>query len=523
MKKTIRVTLTVLCVLVLVVLGCCRVYENWWLYQQPKFQSVTIELGQEIPGIEAFLTRFADPGRVSMVSDPVDPEAVGVHELVFRHISKEERVTLTIQDTTAPTAEFNDLVAILGQELKPEDFVSNVFDLAETTVSFAQPPAEPQNYGDYHVELLVADANGNSITAQCRVFYTWMYETFTMELGDAAEPGDFLLDPEKDAALLDQEVLDELNQSPAGTYTITTGDGNLECSTVVTIEDTTPPELVLKEVSFFIGDTAELEDFVESATDLSGEVALELLTELDFETAGTQSVKISATDINGNVTEAETTLTITTDTVPPVIYGMDTMYLSKNEQANFYIGVSAYDDMDGYIGVYADTSTVNLTRQGTYYVQYIATDSSGNTGRAWRTVVVSHDAADTAALVTSIASKLSSDPEAIRDYVRYNVEYSYNWGGGDPTWFGFTQWHGNCYVHAMCLKALLEEKGYTTQLIWVTDETHYWLQVYLNGKWVHMDATPGNTHTRYSIMNDQQRYDTLRGRDWDRTKWPVCE
>ena len=523
MKKWLRVTLTVLGTLVLVALGCCRVYENWWLYQQPKFQSVTIELGQEIPGIEAFLTEYADPDRVSMVSDPVDPAAVGIHPLVFRHISKEEQVTLTILDTTAPTAEFHDVVAVLGQELKPEDFVSDVFDLAETTVSFAQPPAIPRSYGDYHVEVQVADANGNTITASCSVFYTWMHESFTMELGDRAKPEDFLLDPEKDAALLDQAVLDALNESPAGTYTVTTKDGDLECSTVVTVEDTTPPELTLKEVSFFIGGTAELEDFVESATDLSGDVELELLTELDFETPGEQTVKISATDINGNVTVAETTLTITTDTVPPVIYGMDTMYVSKNQQINYYMGVSAYDDLDGYVSVYADTSTVDITRWGTYYVQYTARDNTGNIGRAWRTVVVSHDAADTAALVSSISAGLSSDPEAIRDYVRYNIVYSYSWGGGDPVWFGFKQWHGNCYVHAMCLKVLLESKGYTTQLIWVTDETHYWLQVYLDGKWVHMDATPGNTHTIYSIMNDEQRYETLKGRDWDRTKWPACE
>ena len=75
---------------------------------------------------------------------------------------------------------------------------------------------------------------------------------------------------------------------------------------------------------------------------------------------------------------------------------------------------------------------------------------------------------------------------------------------------------------------LLEAKGYETNLIWVTDKSHYWLQVNLDGVWKHIDATPGVRHTKYSLMNDFERYETLyiaeekRQRDWDRTKWPAC-
>ena len=524
MKNKIGKILTVLGALVLVALCCWRVYQNWWLYEQPKFHDVTIELGEAVPGIDAFLTEYADPERVSLLTQDIDPNLVGEQTLTFLHISKEEQVTLTVQDTTAPTAVFNDVTVILGKELKPEDFVSDVYDLAETSVAFAQTPVEPRSYGDYTVELVVSDVNGNAITQECHVFYVWMYEEFTMELGDTAEPGDLLIAPEKDAALLDQEDLDALNASPVGTYTITSADGGLECDCIVTVVDTTAPELVLKPVSFYIGGTAVLEDFVESYTDLSGEVALGLLTELDFETPGIQTVQVSATDASGNVTVAETTLEILTDTEPPLMYGLGNMTVSKYADIDYYAGVSAYDVMDGYVTFTVDSSRVNVEKQGTYYAIYTTWDSSGNTTSYWRKVVVTHDAADTAALVTSIASRLSSDPEAIRDYVRNNIWYSLEYGGGDPVWYGFNEWNGNCYVHAKCFQALLTEKGYATNLIWTTDKTHYWLQVYLNGKWVHMDATPSrSTHSRYSIMNDAQRYETLTGRDWDRSQWPVCE
>ena len=523
MKRILLNLLKILAVLALVALCGFRIYENKWLYDQPKFHNVTIELGQEIPAIDAFLTEYADPERVTLVTQEIDPSLVGQQKLTFRHISKEEQVTLTIQDTVAPTARFNDFNAVPGQELHPEDFVSEVYDLAETTVAFVRPPAEPESYGNYTVELVVSDVNGNAITQECHVFYVWMHESFSMELGDKAEPGDLLLAPDKDADLLDQAELDALNASPVGTYTVTTTDGDMSCSCQVTIVDTTAPVLVLKQVNFYLGGSATLEDFVSSATDLSGDVTLALMTELDFETPGIQTVQVSATDASGNVTVEETTLEILLDTTPPQMFGLGDMYVAKFADVDYYAGVSAYDTIDGYVDFAVDDSRVNVKQQGTYYAIYTTWDASGNSASFWRRVVVAHDSSDTDALVKSIAATLPADAEAIRDYVRYNIEYSYNYGGGDPVWFGFTEWHGNCYVHAKTFQALLTEKGFTSRLIWVTDQTHYWLQVYLNGKWVHMDATPSTRHGKYSIMNDEQRYETLSGRDWDRSQWPKCE
>ena len=107
------------------------------------------------------------------------------------------------------------------------------------------------------------------------------------------------------------------------------------------------------------------------------------------------------------------------------------------------------------------------------------------------------------------------------------------WGGEDPIWYGFTQFTGNCYVHAVCLEALLEYYGYTYQEIWVTHiddgrPPHYWVIVDMGGYWRHVDATPGVAHSKYSLMTDEQRYETLYRsdygqRDWDRSLWPACE
>lgn len=265
-----------------------------------------------------------------------------------------------------------------------------------------------------------------------------------------------------------------------------------------------------------------MKDFIVSATDASGDVELELLSELPFGTQGDHLVQIKATDKNGLTVTGETRLRIHNDITPPTIYGLYDMTLTANQPAPDYDSkVSAYDGADGNVAYTYDDSGVDLTRAGIYYVTYTAADLTGNVATHQRKVVVKPDYKDTEKLVADIAASLEkTDPESIRDFIRNNIVYTPNWGGDDPITYGFTNWYGNCYVHALCLQALLDYFGYETELIWVTNKTHYWLIINLDGTWYHIDGTPGNTHTRYSLMNNKQRLATLNGRYWDTSLWP---
>lgn len=211
------------------------------------------------------------------------------------------------------------------------------------------------------------------------------------------------------------------------------------------------------------------------------------------------------------------------DTEPPVFYGLEDMILEKNRQPDYQAGVEAVDDREGQVDFTWDDSAVEPAEPGIYYVRYTASDSKGNTAVCSRRVEVVSDSADTQRLVTQLALQLEGSAEDIRDYVRTTIAYSAHWGGDDPVWYGLRYKTGNCYVHAMVLDALLREKGYDTRLIWCVDETHYWNMVCLDGVWWHIDSTPSShTHSKYSLMNDRQRYETLSGRDWDRDQWPAC-
>ncbi len=522
--KSIGGKICIICFAVLLVAGVGCGYHYYQYYQKPKFQNVTMELGSQLPDISAFLSKDAKSEKARMVTpaDQIDLMLVGEQALTFTHGRKTETVTLTIVDTTAPTAVFHDVTTDIDTPLSPEDFVSDVYDLTATTVDFAQPLVTPTSYGDAAVELVVKDANGNSITGKCFVYYVWMQKAFTLELGDTVEKEDLLLNPEKDSALLDQAVLDEINASPVGTYTVTSTDGNQSSTCIITVRDTVAPTLEVTDVKIDQNESVKIDDFIVSVFDASGEVTTSVSPQPDNKRIGTQTITITATDINGNSTSLEATLRVSNDSKAPTISGLSTMTVEKNSQPDYETGVSAWDAKDGAVGFTYDASKVDTSTVGTYYVFYSTQDSSGNSRTYSRKVVVNHDAADTANLVSSIASGLDGSVITLTNYVRNSISYSYSWGDGDPIWYGFKNRSGNCYVHAMCLQALLQEKGYTTRLIWCTDKSHYWNLVLINGSWKHIDSTPSSLHSRYSIMNDAQRYETLSGRDWDRELWPEC-
>lgn len=528
MKKFLKSAwgiVTVVAVGVLLLAGAAVMANQLWYNAQPKFQDVTVELGTQQVSLEQFFTQYAKPEKAAFVTELTaeQMQQAGDVPMTLRQGRREETVALHIVDTTAPTAEFVTARTVpAGYVPVAADFVTDVFDLSGTQVSFAEEPQIPEDYRDLELTVVVTDDHGNTLQQTCVVTYAWMYKTVTLELGEYLTPAHILLEPEKDAKLLDESQLVMINGAGVGEYTITcTSGGNTE-TCVITVQDTTPPTLVLEPVNIYVNGRVKMEDFVVTAEDLSGTVELKLLTELTRSALGTYPVQIEATDAYGNTVVAETELRVVTDTTPPYIEGLGTLYTDKNIAPDYMAGVSAYDSKDGTCEVTVSTEDVDLTKMGTYYAVYTAVDKTGNKATEKRKVVVNHDASDTAALVASIAQQIGADPERLRDYVREEISYTSSWGGDDPVWYGFTKWVGNCYVHNLCLNSLLQYYGYETQLIWVTDQSHYWLIINLGGTWYHIDATPGPVHPRFSLMTDEQRLMTLGGRVWDTSKWPAC-
>ena len=528
MKKFLKSAWGIVCIVAValtVLAGAAVAANQIWYNAQPKFHGSTIELGTEEIPMELFLGELAKPEKAAFAEEltPDMLNEAGEVPVALLHGRRRETVNLTIVDTTAPTAAFQTKrTEPAGYIPKPEDFVTEYFDLSEVTLSFQTEPEIPTDYRDLVLTVVVADIHGNQITQECTVTYAWMYESVTLELGQPLTPALILLEADKGEAFLDDAQLEQIHTAGVGQYEITCTSGGNTDVCIVNVVDTTGPVLELKEKNIYPGGKVKLEDFIELAEDLSGEVTLKMSDDYDRYTLGSYPIQIEATDIYGNVTVATTKLNVVTDTTPPYIEGLKTLYAEKHIAPDYMTGVTAYDSKDGACEVTVNTDGVDLTKAGTYYAVYTAKDKSGNIASSKRKVIVNHDAEDTAALVASIAQSIGSNPEALRDYCREEITYTSSWGGDDPVWYGFTQYVGNCYVHNLCLNALLQYYGYQTQLIWVTNQSHYWLIINLDGTWYHIDATPGPVHPRFSLMTDEQRLMTLGGRDWDHSKWPAC-
>lgn len=531
MKRVVRGAEGILCVALIVLLLVALLGVGWILYQiesVPAFQDVTMELGEGLPPLTAFLTEHGDPSRAYLVTpeSQLDLSQVGARQLTFFQNGKEETVTLFIRDTTAPVAESrNDLVLALGTIPQPQDLVASVTDYSPVTISFANDPAAPEDYGTTVMEVVVTDASGNAVTVACNVHYVWLRDAVTLELGDTLEIGDLLL-READAGMFtDQAAVDAINAAPLGSYVISSTNGTVICQCTVTVQDTVAPILEVKPLVIELGDTVSAESFVAEATDLSGEVVLTLANQPDLAQVGVQTVIVEATDSSGNVTRAEAALEIREDMTAPVFQGMENMRVEIGSNPDYTLGVVATDNRDGYVEFTYDASMEDTSKSGGFFVTYTATDKAGNTTVARRWIVVDHDQADIDALVAKYADQLPDDPVEISNWLQKNIWYTGDWGNGDPVWFGFTKWVGNCYVHAYCLQAILQNKGYEVQIAWTTEKTHYWVIVNLGDNvWRHLDSTPGEIHTRFGLMTDDQRQYTLsNNRTWDRDQWPRCD
>ena len=489
-----------------------------------KFKDVTLELGIEELKVQDFVTdeSFAKDAKFLTDISTIDLKQIGTYEIELQYKDEKQKVKLTISDTTAPTVEFQDLEKYIDYQINPEDFIKSKSDLSEMTVSLASP-VQISDYGTYDVTVNVKDKYDNLTSKTCKLDITWVKENDVLEYGTTLTKDMLLYNPEKDSNTISDEDMNTINSSVPGEYDIKSSLDGKEKNIHIIIQDTTPPTLELKEVTIYDDESVDTKDpFIVSAEDASGEVTTTLKTQIDNSIVGTQDVVIEAVDKYGNKTEQTTKLNRIKDTEGPVFSGVSNLSVSKNASIDYYSGVTARDAKEGKKDFTVNSSSVDTSKAGTYYAVYTSSDSKGNTTTYKRKVTVKHDSTDVASLVKEISAQCGNGVEEIRDFVRKKITYGHSYGDGDPVWYGFTNWTGNCYVHALCFQALLRDKGYETQLIWTTDKSHYWNIVKINGSWKHMDSTPDRSQRKISIMKDEQRLSTLSGRTWDRSAWPTA-
>ncbi len=522
-KITKIITIIILTIVIIAILSVGGIFA--YKHFSKKFKDAYVEIGSEQIKLEDFLVDedYKDDSKIITDLSQIDLYKIGEYEIELEYKGKRQKVMLYMQDTTPPAVEFQDILKYLDYEINPNDFIVNKSDLSEMTVELGGT-YEITGFGTYKINVIVKDQYNNVTSKECNLTIGWIKPEFTLELGNKITKEDLLYSVEQDGDKLNQEELDKINSSGPGEYEIKVIYEGQEYVTKIKVQDTTPPDLILQDVIIYDDETVEKDRFIKSVTDASGEITTTLLTKIDYSRIGAQEIVVEAVDKNNNQITKTAILTIKKDTEGPVFQGITNLTVNKYTKINYNKGVTAIDERDGSVTFTVDDSKVNTSVAGTYYATYTATDKKGNTTTKKRKITVNHDQADTNAKVREMSQKCGNDYESIRQFVKSKISYNASdYGGSDPIWHGFTEYKGNCLVFAKCYQALLNQKGYSTQLIWTTDKSHYWVLVKINGVWRHSDATPGGYHGTISAATDDERYANLQGRDWDRTKWPEAK
>lgn len=331
-----------------------------------------------------------------------------------------------------------------------------------------------------------------------------VYAKVHIELGEDVEVEQFLRHKRRDIAYQKALTDEEIHQ--IGTHTVKLLVNGKEYESELIVEDTTPPNAKVHEVTTYIKHELTADQFVSSIQDES-KVTCSFEEEIDFTELGEHIVTIHLVDEGENRTSFNTTLTILDDQEPPVITGVKNITVPKGYTVAYKKDVKVSDNVDHDLKLDVDASTVNLNKIGSYPDIYSATDIAGNSTEKKATIKVVKPSAIkvTDELLNETADKILNEIlkdgmskrqkcKAIYRWVRYHIRWvgtstKGNWRKG--AWHAFTVRSGDCYTYFCASKVLLTRAGIKNfDLSASTNAHHYWNFVYVEGGWYHFDAAP---------------------------------
>lgn len=177
--------------------------------------------------------------------------------------------------------------------------------------------------------------------------------------------------------------------------TSTIGDYQIACSArgrtqtkTVTVSDTEPPVLKVRDVVTGLKTEVDPETFVTEVSDAS-DVSLDVLNPESLDPSHKHvMVEVAATDVYGNRSTATAWLTRVDDTTPPQV-------ISGQNERTFKMGdtftpqeLEIEDDYDPAPTVEVRTESLNMDWPGLYEVIYVIRDGAGNETRFTELVTV---------------------------------------------------------------------------------------------------------------------------------------
>ena len=264
----------------------------------------------------------------------------------------------------------------------------------------------------------------------------------------------------------------------------------------------------------------------------------------DISAGGEFTASAKLTDAGGNETIVLVPLSVTRDSVPPVITGTRDITIIKGESISYRTGVEVTDNYDKNPRLDIDTSGVKLKQEGDYVAVYRATDFTGNVSEVKINVKVKPKPKDyiepevvyaqaKEILDTIITPEMTDMEKALQIvyWCRYNIKFNLrikpkSWT--EAAYNAFRERRGNCLSTASCVRAMLDVCGIENMFVtrWPYQiAKHYWNYVKIDGQWYHCDATWRQNYSSYFFMYTTKEllsfwHDGWNGFEFDQKKYP---
>ena len=464
------------------------------VYVRTALDELVLEAGSPVPTADELLLAAYSDVQITPVTEQM-MRTPDTYTLRITADGTESETRLVVRDTIPPTGRGITQILTPGTAVKPDMFVTDVFDETAVTVTFAAPPdlmsLDPQT-----VELTLEDRGGN-VTA---VYSTLLFTNAVPKVIEARNMGLSVTEILEEGTYTEASLSMQFIPDDVGQHVLAVTVDGVRNIALIDVKDTTPPTITVMRPQWYLNTPIAAEGLA-SAEDVT-EASLDYLKEPDWNRE-TQEVTLVSTDTSGNRAEQTFTLTLIHDVEPPELFGVRDLYCYVNEAASYVAEVFAWDDCDGDVAVTADTSAVDTSRIGNYTVVYYAEDKRGNTAykKATIHVVTSRVREDRAQEVADeIIQKILTDDmtlaeqiETIYDYVYQNVHYvatsnKQDWRSEAVR--GLTSGRGDCFTSYAAARLLLEQTDAEIRSVQRSSPNthHYWLLVNIGTGWYHYDA-----------------------------------
>lgn len=359
--------------------------------------------------------------------------------------------------------------------------------------------------------------------------YHCVKEAVTIEAGDLCPAVSEFLEWECENAYIVSGINEDMEFQHVQDYEVVIHLYHQDITTTLHVIDTVPPEIQTRDKTIMFGEPFEIEDFVESVSDITT-YAISYQEEPQVQGGGIYTIALAVEDEGGNITEAEARLEVLQDVTPPVIEGVEEITITVGESVSYKRNVTVTDDYDDAVQLVVDNSEVDLDTPGDYTVIYRATDAYGNVAevstilhveavRVDPVVVerppITEEAVNAAAdsILAAITDPSMSQYEVIKaiyDWCHSKIAYSD--GTSKSSWVegayaGLVLRRGDCYAYAMSAKCLLTRAGITNldiERVPVGNSMHFWNLVDIGEGWHHFDTCRRADGSTFFYLTDAE-------------------